>query len=229
MTSDRAPKCEEDTHFLTKRAKKVIWRIHLWLSLVEAWRDLLSQASMATFIISLTHSLYYFVWAKLFLSINEECFSSLSTLVLCVCVASSSCLCVEAPTLFLSSYGFKNKLPHSLLRAHMEIRRASMLYWRGMVCVCEAHHWNLKCPWCWVCMHRSEVVGECCLECSSGLTNASLHLIEWGNEKYLCVCFGECVCVSGVLVDHNRSLFSLRLRRASMLTDLGRVLGLTRD
>ena len=108
----------------------------------------------------------------------------------CLCV----CVCACSPTFFLSSCEVKDKLSHSLLQAHMKIRRASLPYWRSMVCVCEAHHWNLKCPWCLVCMHRIEIVGECCLKCCRGLTNASLHLIKWRNDNYLCVWFCVCVC-----------------------------------
>ena len=119
-----------------------------------------------------------------------------------VCV----CVCVCSPTFFLSSCGFKDKLSHSLFQAHMKIRRASLLYWRSMVCVRGAHYWSLKHPWCVVCMHRSEIVGKCCLKCCSGLTNASLHLIEWGNEEYLCVWFCGCGCVCWeclwITIDH---------------------------
>ena len=178
-----------------------------------------SFSTITSLLYELSSSLYY-QWGVFFFTLFS---------IVYVCFFLLMCVCVCSPTFFLSSCEVKDKLSHSLFQAHMKIRRASLHYWRSMVCVCEAHHWSLKCPWCLVCMHRSEIVDECCLECSSGLANASLHLIEWGNEKYLCVCFGVCVCMPGVLVDHNRSLFSLRLRRASMLTNLGRVLGLTRD
>ena len=152
MTSAQVPECEEDTHFWTKRAKKrSFWESICSFSLVEAWRAFYSQASMATFIISLTHSLY-FVWAKLFLFINEDYFSSLSTLVVCVCVASSSCLRVEAPTLFLSSCGFKNKFPHSLFQTYKKITRVSSTNWRSVWSVSDA--WSvlvgllmLHCTW----------------------------------------------------------------------------------
>ena len=127
--------------------------------------------------------------------------SSLLSSLLCVW-SIFLLVCVCSPTFFLSSCGIKDKLSHSLFQAHMKIRRASLHYWRSMVCVCEAHHWSLKCPCCLVCMHRSEIVGECCLECSSGLTNASLHLMKWGNEKYLCVCVCVCRECSWITIGH---------------------------
>ena len=178
---------------------------------------------MATsIIISTLTSLH--VWAKLFPYYQWSKSLLLYSSLLYVCEAFSS-LCVCSPTFLLSSCGFKNKFSHSLFQAHLKIRIASLCYRRSMVCVCEAHHWSLKQPWIVVCMHRSVIVDECFVECCSGLTNASFHLIEWGNEEYLCVC----VCVSGGLVDHNRSLFSLWVRRASIVINLGHVLGLTRD
>ena len=144
-----------------------------------------SFSTITSLLYELSSSLYY-QWSVFFFTLFS---------LVCVCFFLLMCVCVCSPTFFLSSCEAKDKLSHSLYRAHMKIRRASLHYWRSMVCVCEAHHWSLKSPWCLVCMHRSEIVGECCLECSSGLTNASLHLIKWGNEKYLCVCFGVCVCV----------------------------------
>ena len=47
----------------------------------------------------------------------------------------------------------------------------------------------------------------------------------------MCVIFGVCVCVcvSGMFVDHNRSLFSLTGEKSFHAHRLGRVLGLTRD
>ena len=47
------------------------------------------------------------------------------------------------------------------------------------------------------------------------------HAFTLCDFGYVCVCVPE--------VDHNRSLFSLRMKRASMLTGLGRILGLIRD
>ena len=147
---------------------------------------------MATsIIISTLTSLH--VWAKLFPYYQWSKSLLLYSSLLYVCEASSS-LRVCSPTFLLSSCGFKNNLYHSLFQAHLKPPCAI----EGVWCVCVCVKLTIQ---AWsnhgvvVCMHSGEIVDECCLRCCSGLTNSSLHLVEWGSEEYLCVWFWVCVCV----------------------------------
>ena len=131
---------------------------HFWYPFVAILSEGLESSLLSSF-----HGYLHLLLHHIFSTLYEQCsssllmkiVSSLSTLTLCVCVWASHCSCVGAPTLFLSSCGFKNKLPHSLFQAPKEYWRVPSIYW-GVCGVCaklSIEAWNTH-EWLW--MHALE-------------------------------------------------------------------------
>ena len=129
----------------------------------------------------------------LFLSINEDCLFSLNSYSMCVCVRASHCLCVGAPTLFLSSCGFKNKLPHSLFQAPKEYWRVPSIYW-GVCGVCaklSIKAWNTH-EWLW--MHALEWDRVWMLLGVLMWAHQCFNALDRSMEWEVCVCVLMSVC-----------------------------------
>ena len=162
----------------------------------------------------------------LFLSINEDGLFSLNSYSMCVCVWASHCLCVGAPTLFLSSCGFKNKLPHSLFQAPKEYWRVPSIYWGvcGVRAKLSIEAWNTH-EWLW--MHALEWDRVWMLLGVLMWAHQCFNALDRSMEWEVCVCWW--VCVPGRLVGRKWDLSSLLGEKSFHAHWLGRVLRLTWD
>ena len=150
--------------FLSKKGKKAIFRDPFVTTLSARLEELYSLKLSWQPPSPSSPLLLYNVWAMLFLSINEASLFSLNSYSICVCVIFS-CLCVGAPTLFLSSCGLLSKLPHSLSQAPKKYWRVLSIDWEvcGVCAKLSIKAWNTMSDW--ECMHRSKIECEWCMEC----------------------------------------------------------------